>query len=193
MTELTLAGLQQEVAACTRCKELAAQRTQTVFGDGNPHSSIFILGEAPGADEDRLGIPFVGKAGQLLTNILKACGLARDDVYIANILKCRPPGNRDPNSDEASNCRDYLDAQIEFIKPQFIVCFGRVAAINLLDVDATISSLRGKWHNYKGRQVLCTYPPSYLLRAGKCAMQAVWEDLQLLLMDLKKSKETSHE
>ena len=185
MTEQSpLVILRDQVSACTRCEELAKTRTQTVFGDGNPQARIFLIGEAPGADEDRQGIPFVGKAGQLLNNILAACRLSRDDIYIANILKCRPPQNRDPKPEEASNCRGYLDSQIDFVKPQFIVCLGRIAACNLLGIDATISSLRGRWHEYKGAQVLCTYHPSYLLRAGEPAKKAAWSDLQLLLKEL---------
>jgi DNA polymerase len=184
MEQSTLAALQKEVVTCTLCKGLAEQRIQTVFGDGNPQARILLVGEAPGADEDRTGIPFVGKAGQLLANILKACGLTRDDVYIANILKCRPHGNRDPLPDEAANCRKYLDGQIDFVDPEFIVCLGRVAATNLLGVDTTISSLRGRWHDYKERKVLCTYHPSYLLRAGQPAKQAMWEDLKFLLTAL---------
>jgi len=189
-SDLTL--LRKEVSTCSRCEELTSKRTQTVFGDGNPTARVFLLGEAPGADEDKLGTPFVGKAGQLLTNILTACNLTRNDVYIANILKCRPPGNRDPHPEEAANCREFLDAQIAFVNPEFIVCLGRVASINLLKIDATISSLRGRWHDYERRRVLCTYHPSYLLRAGQPAKQAMWEDLQLLLTSLK-LKGSNHE
>ena len=173
--------LNEEVASCTKCEELACSRTQTVFAYGDPSARIFLLGEAPGADEDKQGVPFVGRAGKLLTNILSACGLTREEVYIANILKCRPPGNRNPLPMEAENCRVYLDQQIAIVDPEFIVCWGAVAAQNLLKTDETITSLRGRWHTYKDRNVLCTYHPSYLLRAGKRAKTAVWEDLQLLL------------
>lgn len=182
----TLQVLQDKVSQCTKCSELAESRTQTVFADGNPNSRIFVIGEAPGADEDKRGVPFVGRAGKLFNNILTACGLTRDDIYIANILKCRPPGNRNPQPDEAANCREYLDAQIDFVNPEFILSLGAVASQNLLGVDATISSLRGIWHSYKGANVLCTYHPAYVMRAGKTAKQKIWQDLQLLLVALKK-------
>ena len=136
--------LQQEVAGCTLCGELAATRTQTVFGVGNPQARLCFLGEAPGADEDRQGEPFVGRAGQLLNKILEACRLRREDVYILNILKCRPPGNRNPLPDEANNCRRFLDRQLELIGPEFICCLGAVAAQNLLGTTEAIGRMRGK-------------------------------------------------
>ena len=190
--DMSLKLLQEQVTACVRCAELAKSRTQTVFADGNPSSSLMLIGEAPGADEDRQGIPFIGRAGKLLTNILMACGLSRDDVYTTNILKCRPPGNRNPLPDEAQNCRSYLDAQIDYVKPKFIICLGAVAAQNLLGTMMPIGQLRGEWHSYKGARVRCTYHPSYLLRAGnkekgKELKREVWKDLKPLLEELHKN------
>ncbi len=178
--ERRLAELAKRVAACTRCAELAATRTQTVFGVGNPQARVMFIGEAPGADEDAQGEPFVGKAGQLLNRIIAACGWKREDIYICNILRCRPPGNRNPTDEEAANCREYLDGQIAVVNPEYIVCWGAVAARNLLGTDAPIGRLRGKWYRYGGAQVLCTYHPSYLLRNPE-AKKPVWEDMQLLL------------
>jgi len=175
--------VQKEVAACPRCAELARTRTQTVFGAGNPDARLVFLGEAPGADEDAQGIPFVGRAGQLLTRIIEACTLSRDDVYILNILKCRPPGNRNPLPEEAANCREYLDAQLAIIEPEFIVCLGAVAAKNLLETDASIGRMRGKFYLYNGIRVLCTYHPAYLLR-NPAAKRQVWEDMQLLMGEM---------
>ena len=160
--ELTvLAG---KVAACTRCAALASTRTQTVFGVGNPAAELCFIGEAPGADEDAQGEPFVGPAGQLLNRIIAACGLKREEVYICNILKCRPPGNRTPLPEEAANCREYLERQLELIQPKFICALGAVAAQNLLGTTVAISKLRGGFRDYKGIPVLCTFHPSYLLR-----------------------------
>jgi len=178
-----LDAIQTKVAACTRCRELAETRKQTVFGVGSPHARLVFLGEAPGADEDREGIPFVGRAGQLLTKIIEACTLSRDDVYIMNILKCRPPGNRNPLPEEASNCREYLDGQLAIIQPEFIVCLGAVAAQNLLQTDATIGKMRGKFYLYNGIRVLCTYHPAYLLR-NPAAKRDVWEDMQRLMAEM---------
>ncbi len=172
--------LQEKVAACTRCAELAATRTQTVFGVGNPEPRLCFLGEAPGADEDRQGEPFVGRAGQLLTRIIEACTLRREDVYILNILKCRPPGNRNPLPSEATNCRPFLDEQLEILQPEFICCLGSVAAQNLLATDKSIGKLRGKFYDYHGITVLCTYHPAYLLR-NPSAKRLVWEDMQMLM------------
>jgi DNA polymerase len=175
-----LAVIQNEVAGCTRCAELAGTRTQTVFGVGNPQARLCFLGEAPGADEDRQGEPFVGRAGQLLNKIIEACQMRREDVYILNVLKCRPPGNRNPLPDEAANCRGYLDAQLEIIRPEFICCLGAVAARILLDTPAPIGKLRGRFFNYGPSQVLCTYHPAFLLRTPS-AKKDVWEDMQLLM------------
>ncbi|MBN2216643.1 MAG: uracil-DNA glycosylase [Pirellulales bacterium] len=180
-TQLDL--IQKQVAGCPRCAELARTRTQTVFGMGNPDARLVFLGEAPGADEDAQGIPFVGRAGQLLTKIIEACTLSRNDVYILNILKCRPPGNRNPLPDEAANCREYLDGQLAIIRPEFIVCLGAVAAQNLLETDASIGRLRGKFHLFNGIRVLCTYHPAYLLR-NPPAKRQVWDDMQLLMHEM---------
>jgi DNA polymerase len=152
----SLEGLRAEVAACTRCRELACTRTQTVFGVGNPHPRLCFLGEAPGADEDRQGEPFVGRAGQLLNRIIEACTLRREDVYILNVLKCRPPGNRNPSPDEAANCRPFLDRQLALIQPEFICCLGAVAARNLLATETSIGKLRGRVFEYGGAKVVCT-------------------------------------
>ena len=181
-----VAGLSKvaaQVAACTRCQELAETRTQTVFGVGNPEANIMYIGEAPGADEDKLGEPFVGRAGQLLDKITTACKLTREEIYICNILRCRPPGNRNPTPDEAGNCREYLDAQIEFVDPKYIVCWGSVAAHNLLDTKAAIGKMRGKFFDYKGIKVLCTYHPSYLLRSPG-AKKDVWTDMKFFRADM---------
>ena len=175
--------ISREVAACTKCAELAETRTQTVFGVGNPDARLVFLGEAPGADEDKKGIPFVGRAGQLLTKIIEACTLTRDDVYILNILKCRPPGNRNPLPAESAGCRGFLDRQLAVIRPEFICCLGSVAAQNLLDTDTPIGRLRGSFQDYQGIKVLCTYHPAYLLR-NPPAKRMVWEDMQLLMAEM---------
>lgn len=182
-TAATLEILRDEVAACTKCDELATTRTQTVFGVGNPHARLCFLGEAPGADEDRLGEPFVGKGGQLLNKILEACGLKREDVYILNVIKCRPPGNRNPTPQEAENCRPYLLRQLELIQPEFICCLGAVAAQNLLQTTDAIGKLRGKVHDYHGFQVVCTYHPAYLLR-NPAAKKFTWDDMKLLMREM---------
>ena len=171
------------VAGCTRCEELASTRKQTVFGVGNPAARIMFIGEAPGADEDRQGEPFVGAAGRLLTKIVEACRLKREEVYICNILRCRPPGNRNPTSTEAGNCREYLDGQIEIIEPEYIVCLGTIAAHNLLKTQTPIGRLRGRWMSYGRAKVVCTYHPSYLLR-NPSAKKQVWEDMKFLMRDM---------
>lgn len=179
-----LAEIQKRVAACTRCAELASTRTQTVFGAGNPQARLVFLGEAPGADEDRQGEPFVGRAGKLLTDIIeKGMGLKRSDVYICNILRCRPPGNRNPLPVEAANCREYLDAQLAIIQPEFICCLGSIAAHNLLGETTPIGKLRGRFLDYQGIKVLCTYPPAYVLRTPPAKKQ-VWEDIQILMAEM---------
>jgi DNA polymerase len=178
-----LAALAGCVAACTRCEELAQTRTQTVFGVGNPEASIMFIGEAPGADEDRTGEPFVGRAGQLLDRIVAACNLKREDIYICNILRCRPPGNRNPSPEEAANCREYLDAQIEIVDPDYIVCWGSVAAKNLLDSNEAIGRMRGKFFKYGRAKVACTYHPSYLLR-NPPVKKDVWDDMKFIMRDM---------
>jgi DNA polymerase len=182
-TAPSLENLQQEVTGCTRCGELARTRTQTVFGVGNPRARLCFLGEAPGADEDRLGEPFVGRAGQLLDRIIEACTMKRSDVYICNILKCRPPGNRNPNPEEAANCRYFLERQLELIEPEFICCLGAVAAQNLLNTTHSIGKLRGKSHTYRGAKVVCTYHPAYLLR-NPAAKKDAWEDMKFLMREM---------
>ena len=179
----TLKVLAEEVAGCTRCGELASTRTQTVFGVGDPKARLCFLGEAPGVDEDKQGEPFVGRAGQLLNKILEACHLRREDVYILNILKCRPPNNRNPYPQESQNCRRYLNRQLELIKPEYICCLGSVAAQNLLATDVTIGRLRGSVHDYRGIKVVCTYHPAYLLR-NPSAKKQTWEDMKLLMREM---------
>lgn len=179
-----LAVVACKVATCTRCEELARTRTQTVFGVGNSYARLVFCGEAPGADEDRQGKPFVGRAGQLLTDIIvKGMKLRREDVYILNILRCRPPGNRNPLPAEAANCREYLDAQLAIIQPQFICCLGAVAAQNLLGTEVPIGQLRGRIHDFHGVKVLCTYHPAYLLR-NPSAKRFVWDDIQILMAEM---------
>jgi DNA polymerase len=173
--------IQQEVANCTRCSELAATRTQTVFGVGNPAARLCFFGEAPGADEDRQGEPFVGRAGRLLDDIItKGMGLRREDVYILNVLKCRPPGNRNPSPEEAENCFQFFERQLAAIQPEFLCCLGAVAAMNLLQTKESIGRLRGRFHDYRGIRVIATYHPAYLLR-NPPAKKEVWKDMQLLM------------
>ena len=176
----SLAILRQEVVDCTRCTELAGTRTQTVFGVGRPDARLCFFGEAPGADEDASGEPFVGRAGQLLTKIIEACRLSRDDVYILNVLKCRPPGNRVPLPDEVANCRGFFERQFATIAPEFICCLGTTAAQALLKTDEPIGKLRRRWFTYGSAQVICTYHPSYLLR-NPAAKRDVWDDMKLLM------------
>ena len=174
----------EEVSRCTLCEELALTRTQTVFGVGNPDTELVFLGEAPGADEDRQGEPFVGRAGKLLDDIIvKGMKLRREDVYICNILRCRPPGNRNPLPEEAEHCRPFLDRTLEIIGPKFICCLGAVAAKNLLQVDTSIGKLRGKILDYNGIKVVCTYHPAYLLR-NPAAKKDTWEDIKLLMREM---------
>jgi len=169
-----------EVAGCTRCTELARTRTQTVFGVGNPQTRLVFMGEAPGADEDKQGEPFVGRGGQLLNKIIEACTLRREDIYILNTITCRPPENRNPAPQEAANCREYLDRQLEILRPEFICCLGAVAAQNLLNTTTAIGKLRGSFHDYLGMQVLCTYHPAYLLR-NPSSKKDCWDDMQILM------------
>lgn len=173
------------VAACTRCPGLASTRTQTVFGVGPLDPDLCFIGEAPGADEDARGEPFVGAAGQLLDRIIGACGLKREEVYICNILRCRPPGNRQPQPDEAANCREYLDAQLDLVRPRFICTLGASASRYLLGINLPIGRMRGKFYDYHGIPVLCTYHPSYLLRLYEPEKtnkkKEVWEDMKKLL------------
>lgn len=179
---LELAQLDDIVKPCTRCAELAATRTQTVFGVGPIDADLCFVGEAPGGDEDRLGEPFVGAAGKLLDKIIGACGLKREEVYICNTLKCRPPGNRTPKPEETANCRDYFEKQIQLVRPKFICALGGTAAQNLLGVTAPLGKLRGRFHSYKGIPVLCTYHPAFLLpHRSPAKKKDVWEDMKMLL------------
>lgn len=178
-----LAELAATVAACRRCT-LCETRKRTVFSDGSAAARLMFVGEAPGADEDAQGVPFVGRAGQLLTKMIEAgMGLARQDVYIANVLKCRPPDNRNPEPAEIRECRGYLEAQIEAVKPAVIVALGKFAAQFLLDVDEGIMRTRGRWGDYRGIPVMPTYHPSFLLRAPERKKEA-WEDLLKVLAKL---------
>ncbi len=178
-----LAALAERVKGCTRCHELASTRTQTVFGVGNPQARIVFVGEAPGADEDAQGEPFVGRAGQLLNDIIKACRMRREDIYICNVLRCRPPGNRLPAPEEATNCREFLDGQLAHVNPEYIVCWGACAAQNLLGSTETIGKLRRKFFTYGRSKVLCTYHPAYLMR-NPAAKKDVWEDMKMLFLDM---------
>jgi DNA polymerase len=179
-----LASIRQEVVACRLCRELAETRTQTVFGVGPDQPRLCFMGEAPGADEDAQGIPFVGRAGKLLTDMITlGMGLRREDVYILNVLKCRPPGNRTPSSAEVANCRGYFERQIEVLQPEFICCLGTVAAQALLQTTTPVGKLRGRVHTYRGAKVIVTYHPSYLLRSPDMKKEA-WIDLQRLLKEM---------
>lgn len=175
--------LADEVSGCTQCHELASTRKQTVFGVGDPNARLVFFGEAPGADEDRLGEPFVGRAGQLLTKIIEACTLSRDDVYIMNVLKCRPPGNRNPTPEEAQHCRPFFERQFEIVKPEFICCLGAIAATTLLETSSSVGRLRGRFHDWRGIKVLVTYHPSYLLRNAD-AKKLVWADMKMLMKEM---------
>jgi len=175
--------LNAQVRPCLLCRELASGRKQTVFGVGNSKPRVVFFGEAPGADEDRQGEPFVGRAGQLLTKIIEACGWQRSDVYIMNVLKCRPPDNRNPLPPEVDNCRPFFERQLEILRPEFIVCVGSVPSQALLETTESVGKLRGRIHRYRGSRVLVTYHPSYLLR-NPAAKKYVWEDMQLLLKEM---------
>jgi len=178
-----LAAVNSEVRACKLCRDLACTRKQTVFGVGHARPRVVFFGEAPGADEDRQGEPFVGRAGQLLTNIIEACGWQRSDVYIMNVLKCRPPDNRNPLPAEVENCRPFFERQFEILRPEYIVCVGTVPAQALLETAESVGKLRGRFHRHKGSTVLVTYHPSYLLR-NPSAKKYVWDDMQMLLKEM---------
>jgi uracil-DNA glycosylase family 4 len=174
----TLNELNSKICNCLKCT-LGHTRTNFVFGVGNPKSRVMFIGEAPGADEDAQGEPFVGRAGQLLNKILTAIEMKREDVYICNILKCRPPENRDPLASEMETCTPYLDKQIDLIKPQFIVCLGRIAAQWLLKTNDSLTKMREKVHEYKGAKLIITYHPAALLRNPNWKLPA-WDDMKLL-------------
>jgi DNA polymerase len=179
---LALRALADEVRGCTRCPALCSTRTQTVFGQGEPGVELCFIGEAPGADEDAQGIPFVGAAGQLLNKIIAASGLKREEVYICNVLKCRPPGNRTPLADEVANCRGFLERQLDLVKPRFICALGRSPASSLLQTSLSISKLRGKFHDYQGIPVMVTYHPAFLLpHRSPEKKREVWDDMKVLM------------
>jgi uracil-DNA glycosylase family 4 len=175
--------IREDIGDCTRCRLHKQGRKQIVFGVGNPRAELMFIGEAPGADEDEKGEPFVGRAGQLLNNMIKAMGLSREAIYIANIIKCRPPGNRTPERDECETCSPFLMRQIEAIGPKAIVALGAVAAKTLLAVNAPMSELRGRWYDFRGTKLAVTYHPAFLLRDPRQKKEA-WKDLQMVMQEL---------
>jgi uracil-DNA glycosylase len=187
----TLLKIREDIGDCTRCK-LHKGRNKIVFGDGSPKAELVFVGEGPGADEDMQGLPFVGRAGKLLTQMIEAMGLQRKEVYICNVVKCRPPENRAPEPDEVATCSPYLLRQIDVLHPKVIVCLGAVAAKTLLETTRGISQFRGQWQAWRGYKLMATYHPAYLLR-NPSAKSEVWKDLQLVMTELglqipKKSK-----
>ena len=174
-----LAAVRADIGDCTRCKLHTQGRTQVVFGVGNPQADLMFVGEAPGADEDVQGVPFVGRAGQLLTKIIEAIGMKREDVYIANVIKCRPPQNRNPEPDEVETCEPFLFKQIDIIKPKVIVALGKFGAQTLLRTLEPISKLRGRVFDYRGAKLIPTFHPAYLLR-NPSSKREVWEDMKLV-------------
>lgn len=177
------AEIEKEVKSCRLCTDIVCYRQQTVFGAGLITPQVCFMGEAPGADEDKQGTPFVGRAGQLLTKIIEAMQLKRDAVYILNSLKCRPPLNRTPTQDEIDNCHPFVERQLEVLQPKYIVCLGAVAVRSLLGITDSIGRLRGRFFSYRGAQVVVTYHPSYLLR-NESAKKLVWEDMKMLMREL---------
>ena len=175
--------IREDIGDCTRCRLSQQGRKQIVFGVGNPNADLMFIGEAPGADEDERGEPFVGRAGQLLNNMIKAMGISREDVYIANIIKCRPPGNRTPERDECETCSPFLMRQIAAIKPKVIVALGAVAAKTLLAINAPMSEFRGHWYDFRGTKLAVTYHPAFLLRDPRQKKEA-WKDLQMVMKEL---------
>jgi uracil-DNA glycosylase family 4 len=180
---VALQGLHEEVKACRKCADIVCRRMQTVFGIGPLRPKLVMFGEAPGADEDRIGEPFVGAAGQLLDKILSASGLSRQQVYIMNALKCRPPGNRTPVDAEIDNCRPFFESQLEILQPEYIICWGSVAARAVLRRNDSIGRLRGRFYAYKNAKVMVTYHPAYLLRTPEAKHQT-WEDMKMLMREL---------
>jgi DNA polymerase len=172
----------ERVSSCTRCEILSKCRTKTVFGEGSATPRVVFIGEGPGHDEDLSGRPFVGKAGQLLTKMIEACKFAREDVYIMNTVKCRPPNNRNPESAEIENCREYFERQLSVLRPEYIVCLGLVSAQTLLHSKLSVGRMRGKFHRHFDSKVVVTYHPAYLLRTP-AAKKAAWDDLQMMLRD----------
>jgi DNA polymerase len=175
--------IREDLGDCTRCVLHKQGRKQIVFGVGNPQADLMFIGEAPGADEDQQGEPFVGRAGQLLNNMIKAMGLRREDVYIANIIKCRPPGNRTPEREECETCSPFLMRQIAAIKPKAIVALGAVAAKTLLAINAPMSEFRGRWFDFRGTKLAVTYHPAFLLRDPR-QKKETWKDLQMVMKEL---------
>jgi DNA polymerase len=178
-----LAAIQEEIGDCTRCPLAYAGRRKIVFADGDPSARLMFVGEGPGADEDTQGIPFVGKAGQLLNNMITAMGVKREQVYIANIVKCRPPGNRTPEPVEATTCSQFLLKQIDVVQPEVIVALGSTAATYLLGVKKSLAGLRGHWHSCRGAKLAVTYHPAFLLRDPRQKAEA-WKDLQMVMKEL---------
>jgi len=183
---LTLDDIRREIGDCTRCR-LHEGRNHVVFGEGNPHAALVFVGEGPGREEDLQGKPFVGRAGELLTRIIEAIELTRDQVYIANIVKCRPPNNRDPQPDEIQTCLPFLIKQLEAIKPRIICCLGAFAAQTLLGTEERISSLRGRFHAYQGARLMPTYHPAFLLRNPQFKRD-VWEDMKMIREEYQRGK-----
>ena len=175
--------LREKALQCTLCSELAATRKSVVFGSGNIKAELMFVGEAPGRDEDLQGLPFVGRAGELLTKIIESIGLTRRQVFIANVLKCRPPENRPPKPDEIQNCQPYLIRQIELIRPKIICALGNFAAQTLLKTETPVSKLRGRFYEYHGAKILCTFHPAYLLRNPE-EKRKVWEDMKMIRKEL---------
>jgi DNA polymerase len=186
----SLPKIRTDLGDCTRCK-LHKGRNKIVFGDGNPKAELVFVGEGPGHDEDVQGLPFVGRAGKLLTQMIEAMGLRRKDVYICNVVKCRPPENRAPEKEEVATCSPFLLRQIDAIAPKVIVCLGSIAAQTLLETNRGISQFRGQWLEFRGRKLLATYHPAYLLR-NPSAKSEVWKDLQKVMavlgLEVKKGK-----
>jgi uracil-DNA glycosylase len=178
-----LRAIQEDIGDCTRCPLAYAGRRKIVFADGDPNARLMFVGEGPGADEDTSGVPFVGKAGQLLNNMIGAMGLKREQVYIANIVKCRPPANRAPEPVEANTCSQFLLKQIDVVQPQVIVALGATAATYLLGVKQSLASLRGRWHGCRGAKLVVTYHPAFLLRDPRQKGEA-WKDLQMVMADM---------
>jgi uracil-DNA glycosylase len=181
--ETRLSALKSDVQACRKCTDIVCYRQQTVFGTGPLTPTVVFMGEAPGADEDKQGVPFVGKAGQLLTKIIEAMQLKREEVFILNALKCRPPQNRTPVPEEIEQCRPFVETQLEVLQPKYIVCLGAVAVRSLLNLTQPVGGLRGRFHQYRQARVVVTYHPSYLLR-NESAKKLVWQDMQMLMREL---------
>jgi uracil-DNA glycosylase len=191
--EGALQAIREDIGDCIRCK-LHKGRTKIVFGDGHPQAKLLFIGEGPGRDEDLQGLPFVGRAGKLLTQMIEAMGLKRSDVYICNVVKCRPPENRAPEKDEVAACSPFLFRQIDSVAPKVIVCLGSIAAQTILETTRGISQFRGQWLEFRGRKLMATYHPAYLLR-NPAAKSEVWKDLQKVMAELgleakKKSTQT---